>query len=163
METFTRLFEMESCFLLEMGSKDFLSIRSESFTLPCGEVLTPGDCITEIHSSGSAGNLPITTSDGWVMRYIGKLTMHKEHFQNLRHWKDREVVLFDSFNENDNDEKFVAPGRRNKDKECKGSDDNFYMAYLIMSDNRLFHTRGGGTSCCVAGTGLTRWTPGNTN
>jgi hypothetical protein len=163
-EELTKMYEMESCFLFNMGTKNLDAIRYESFELACGEVLEPNDCIKEIHSSGSAGNLPITTSEGWVMRYIGRLKLTNDSFTNLRtsNWVGKDVILFDAFHEHEPENKYVAPGRRNADQSSKDSSDGYYMAYLVFSGNMLFHTRGGGTSCVVKCSGLTRWQPSKT-
>ncbi|WP_199438385.1 hypothetical protein [Vibrio owensii] len=149
---------METCLLLQLGTKDILSIRHEDLTLACEETLSPSDCITKIHSSSSAGNQPIETSEGWVMRYVGRLQLLNDHFKNMRCWNGRDVALFEAFNTENEKDKFVAPGRRNPDKEDKDSEDGYYMAYLIHQDGTLQHSRGGSSSSVCKCIGVTRWT-----
>ena len=152
------LSEMQTCFLVTLSQREIDAIRMELYTLPCGEVLEVGDCFTEIGSSGSAGNQPVSLAHPWVQRYQGLLTVKSEHFNWLyQNWEGRDFVLFDSFSLEDLNEGFVSPAYRAKWEGTRDKSNGYYIAYLRMPNNELFHTRGGSSSSICKGTSLTRW------
>ncbi len=116
-----------------------------------------GDCFTEIGSSGSAGNQPVTLTKPWVQRYRGLLRAKKENFKWLPdQWDGRDLVLFDAFN-SEHDEGFVSPAYRTKWNGTRDITDGYYIAYLRHCDNQLFHTRGGASSSVCKCTSISRW------
>ncbi|BEI26546.1 hypothetical protein ACPFUC_003488 [Vibrio cholerae] len=152
--------ELQSCFLVELTPEAVEAIRKDPFLLACGENLNVGDTFTEIGSSGSAGNLPVTLSEPWVQRYMGLLNTDDVKFDWLPdNWLSHDLVLFDAFNPNDLSEGFVSPAYRAKWQGTKSKGDGFYIAYLRHCDNQLFHTRGGSASSVCQCTSLTRWAP----
>ncbi|EKO3439499.1 hypothetical protein NTE19_003391 [Vibrio fluvialis] len=154
----SKLYQMESCFLVTLSEVDRESIRCEPFTLACGEVLNVGDCFTEIGSSGSAGNQSVIVTPPWVQRYLGLLTIRKESaLHKTNSWIGQDLVLFDAFNADDLREGFVSPGYRAKWEGTKSIKDHYFIAYLRFCDNELFHTRGGASSSVCKCLSLTRW------
>lgn len=67
------LFSTDTCYVLGMRKTDLRMVQAVPITLECGEVLTPGDGITEIGTKGYAANPAIYLADGWAQYYVGQV------------------------------------------------------------------------------------------
>ncbi len=68
------LFRTDTCYVLGVRPGDLKGLRQAPIGLKCGEVLTPGDGVTQIGTKGYAANPAIHMAKGWAQYYVGLIS-----------------------------------------------------------------------------------------